>query len=374
LEGVEVRLERLKLSNYRNFDNVDLAFPHRANLFFGPNGAGKTNLLESINYLSVAKSHRGGRDREVVRFGQENFRIEGTGKREHGEIKIEIAFAAQEKRINLNSNQLSVSELVGNLPVVPLSSDDIETTRGMPLLRRRFVDMILSFLKPSYFAALMSYRRVLQQRNRILADATRFDKNYESIEAWNDQLIQFGSEIIRSRMEFAGELSMLASRYYRKIAPEDEGYELAYRPSIPVEGSSIENSFADQLEKTRDLERERGATLVGPHRDDYAQRLNDRDMRRFASEGEQRTASISMKLAGAELVREGTGEWPIVMFDEVFAELDKERVARVGEAIDKLDQVFIATAKANTVPDIGADRFLVERGAVARVGSTKPTG
>ncbi|MFQ5905453.1 MAG: DNA replication/repair protein RecF, partial [bacterium] len=347
MEGVEVRLERLKLSNYRNFDNIDLAFPHRANLFFGPNGAGKTNLLESINYLSVAKSHRGGRDREVIRFGQESFRIEGMGEKEQRQIKIEISFKAQEKRICLNSNQLSVSELVGNLPVVPLSSDDIETTRGTPLLRRRFVDMILSFLKPSYFAGLMSYRRVLQQRNRILADARTFNRNCESIEAWNMQLIQFGSELIRSRMKFAGEFSRLASKYYGAMAPEGEAYELTYHPSVPLEGPSIEDSFADQLEKSKDLEKERGATLVGPHRDDFVQKLSGRDMRRFASEGEQRTASISMKLAGAELVREGTGEWPIVMFDEVFAELDRERVERVGKAIDNLGQVFIATAKAN---------------------------
>ena len=363
-----MRLDRLKLRNFRNFNDTDLTFPNRANLFVGPNGGGKTNLLESINYLSVAKSHRGGRDRDLIKFGQESLRVEGTGKSDHGQVKVEIALTSQEKRIWLNSSQLSVSELVGTLPVVPLSSDDIETTRGAPLLRRRFVDMILSFLKPSYFAALLSYRRALHQRNRILTDAKIYNKRYESIESWDAQLIQFGSELIRFRMGFASELSRLASEYYEQIAAEGESYELTYVPSFPVEESSIEDSFADHLRKSRDLERERGMTVVGPHRDDFAQRLNDKDMRRFASEGQQRTASTSMKLAGAELVHEGVGEWPIVLFDEVFAELDSERCERIGKAIDKFDQVFIATAKLETIPHLQFDKFFVEQGAVRMAG------
>lgn len=363
-----MRLDRLKLFNFRNFNDIDLTFPGRANLFVGPNGGGKTNLLESINYLSFAKSHRGGRDRDLVRFGQESFRVEGTGKREQGQIKIEIALTSQEKRIWLNSSQLSVSELVGNLPVVPLSSNDIETTRGAPLLRRRFIDMILSFLRPSYFAALLSYRRVLQQRNRILTDAKIFNKRYDSIEVWNTQLIQYGSELIRSRIEFASELCRLASKYYEQIAAEGESYELTYLPSFPVEDSSIEDSFAENLNKSRPLERERGATVVGPHRDDLVQRLEGNDMRRFASEGQQRTASTSMKLAGAELVREGVGEWPIVLFDEVFAELDSERCERIGKAVAKFDQVFIATAKPDTIPHLELDQFLIDKGAAKRMG------
>jgi len=363
-----VRLDRLKLLNFRNFNDTDLTFSSRANLFVGPNGGGKTNLLESINYLSFAKSHRGGRDRDLVRFGQENFRVEGTGKREHGPVKIEITLTPQEKRIRLNSSQLSVSELVGSLPVVPLSSSDIETIRGAPVLRRRFVDMILSFLKPSYFAALLSYRRALQQRNKILSDAKIYRKKCESIEAWDTQLIQFGSELIRLRTEFASGLSRLASQFYEQIVTEGESYELTYLPSFPVGDSSIEDSFADHLEKSRDMERDRGATVVGPHRDDFGQKLNGKDMRRFASEGQQRTASTSMKLAGAELVREGVGEWPIVLFDEVFAELDSERCERIGKAIDKFDQVFIATAKPDTIPDLQFDTFFVEQGTVQKSG------
>jgi DNA replication and repair protein RecF len=361
-----VRLESLKLLSFRNLESIDLTFPDRANLLVGPNGAGKSNLLESINYLSIAKSYRGGRDRDLVGFGQQGFRVEGIGTKARGRVKIEIAFASPEKKISLNSSQVSVSELVGNFPVVPLSSDDIETTRGAPFLRRRFVDMILSFLKPSYFAALMSYRRVLQQRNRILANALADETSYKSIEAWDKQLIEYGSELIRMRTAFAGELSRLASKYYKGIAPEEEGYEFAYQPSLPVGESAIEESFARQLRKYQRLEKERGLTLVGPHRDDYVQKLDGKDMRLFASEGQQRTASVSMKLAGAELVREGLGEWPIVLFDEVFAELDSKRCERVGKAIEDFDQVFIATAKEDTIPGLNADRFAVEAGSVIR--------
>ncbi len=360
-----MRLERLKLLNFRNFAQVDITFPYRANLFLGRNGAGKTNLLESIGYLSFAKSYRGARDRDLVTFGEEGFRIDGRGRGAEREFRIEIALTPVEKRISLNANRLAATDLVGSFPVVWLSSDDIETTRGMPRVRRRFVDMILSYLRPSYFETLMNYRRVLQQRNRALVSDTR---KYDAIEPWDSQLIELGSELIKSRTSFADDLARLASKYYREIAPDREAYALSYVPSIPLDGSSIESSFCDRLRKTRRLERERGLTLVGPHRDDYAQELDGRDMRRFASEGQQRTASMSLKLAGAELVHEKSGEWPVMILDEVFAELDRERCGGVVRMMRDLDQVFIATATADSVPNFDSHTFLVEGGSVRSLG------
>jgi DNA replication and repair protein RecF len=356
-----VRLEALKLLNFRNFAQVDITFPYRANLFLGRNGAGKTNLLESIGYLSFAKSYRGAKDRDLVMFGEESFRIDGRGRGTDREFRIEIAFTPIEKRISLNASRLAATELVGNFPVVWLSSDDIETTRGTPRLRRRFVDMILSYLRPSYFKALVDYRRVLHQRNRALVSDGR---TYEAIEPWDSQLIELGSDLIKSRKIFAGDLARLASKYYTEIAPDNEEYILSYVPSIPLDGSSIEASFSDRLMKTKRMERERGVTLVGPHRDDYTQELDGRDMRRFASEGQQRTASMSLKLAGAELVYEKSGEWPVMILDEVFAELDRERCGGVVKMMGDLDQVFVATATADSVPDFDSHAFLVEGGTV----------
>jgi DNA replication and repair protein RecF len=361
---VEVRLERLKLFSFRNFEKVDLTFPQHANLLIGANGAGKSNLLEAIHYLSLARSQRGARDSDAVGFGHEAFRIEGMGRREERELLIEIAFSSCEKVISVNASRVSASDLVGTFPVVSLSSDDIETTRGMPGLRRRFVDMIMSFMKPSYLGALTEYRKVLRQRNRILADARDRSGSYETLSAWDPQLIELGSELIRSRVEFASLLSESASRLYGRMAPASERYELSYEPSIPVGDSSIERSFALRLEEFRHRERERGMTLVGPHRDDYSQRLNGKDMRRFSSEGQQRTASLSLKLAGAELVYQETGEWPVLLFDEVFAELDRGRCELIGELVHQFDQVFIATATADTIPRLESHAFLVERGDV----------
>lgn len=362
-----MRLERLKLSDFRNFDRVDLTFPQRVNLFVGANGAGKTNLLEAIHYLSLARSQRGARDIDLVRFGREAFRIKGTGRREDRELLIEIALNSDEKRISLNSSRVAASDLVGKFPVVSLSSDDIDTTRGMPGLRRRFVDMIMSFLKPSYFATLMDYRRVLHQRNRILADARNHAGSYETLSAWDSQLIELGSELVRSRVEFAAVLSRSAASLYGRMAPASEVYELSYESSIPLDGSSIECAFSKKLQESRRREKERGVTLVGPHRDDYSQRLNGKDMRRFSSEGQQRTASLSLKLAGAKLVHQETGEWPILLFDEVFAELDRERCGLIGELVGQFDQVFIATATADTIPELSSHTFEVEHGMVGNV-------
>lgn len=362
-----MRLERLKLFNFRNFSKIDLTFPQQANLFIGQNGAGKTNLLEAINYLSLARSLRGAKDRDLVMFGQELFRVEGAGSRGNRELDIEITFTPREKSISVNSSRMTASELVGAFPVVSLSSDDIDTTRGMPSQRRRFVDMIMCFLKPAYLATLMDYRRVLHQRNRILAEARNHDTQYETIDVWDAQLVELGSELIKSRTEFALLLSESAREYYERMAPRREVYELSYGPSIPIGDASIEGAFLQRLKDTRRAERERGMTLVGPHRDDYSQKLDGRDMRRFSSEGQQRTASLSLKLAGAELVRRESGEYPLILFDEVFAELDRERCRMIGNMIDRFDQVFIATATPDTVPDLTPHTFLVEFGEVRSV-------
>jgi DNA replication and repair protein RecF len=224
--------------------------------------------------------------------------------------------------------------------------------------------MIMSFLKPSYFATLMGYRRVLHQRNRILAQGRNRSGSYETLSAWDSQLVELGSELVRSRVAFASLLSESVSKLYGRMAPTSERYELSYQPSIPLDSSSIERSFSEKLGESRRRERERGLTLVGPHRDDYIQRLNGRDMRRFSSEGQQRTASLSLKLAGAELVHRETGEWPLLLFDEVFAELDRERCDMIGELVDQFDQVFIATATVDTIPGLSLHTFIVEQGKI----------
>jgi DNA replication and repair protein RecF len=210
----------------------------------------------------------------------------------------------------------------------------------------------------------MGYRRVLHQRNRILSDARNRDRSYETLSAWDTQLIELGSEIVRSRIDFSSLLSESAASYYSQMAPTSEKYELTYEPSIPVDGSSIESSFTRKLHESQHRERERGVTLVGPHRDDYSQKLNGRDMRRFSSEGQQRTASLSLKLAGTELLHRETGEWPVVLFDEVFAELDRQRCKMIGALVDQFDQVFIATAAADTIPELSSHTFLIEDGSV----------
>ncbi len=336
-------LEEISLQNFRNYHSRKLRFPRSGALLCGRNGCGKTNLLESVYLLCYGKSFRASNTEELVMFSKHHFAVSGTF---NGSLKsmVEYRFSKGEKRVLLNGVELtSMKELIGNIALVFLSLSDIDLILGNPVLRRQYLDAVLSVLYTDYLSDLLDYRKVLRQRNRLLY-LYKIGKreNVNGIEGWTEELVQVGSRIISQRLSIMEEMNQSASSYYALFAPGKDTLTVSYHPSVRLEGD-IEQSFGSALEKRSRSEMERGITLVGPHRDDLFIDLNGIPARKFASEGEQRTCAISLKLAQASFLKQRMKDDPILLVDEAIAELDSERKEKVLRQVTDIGQCFIAT-------------------------------
>jgi DNA replication and repair protein RecF len=370
-----VQLNRLELQNFRNLSDLDIEFHPRGNLFLGSNGSGKTNLLEGIYTLAMVKSFRG-REGDLIQFGEEFFRIKGIGSGLDGDLKAEFyvtKLLPKEKKILRNGHAVSPKEWVGTLPVVPLSLEDGEIVRGGPEKRRQFLNILLSIFSKPYLQDLLEYRRVLRQRNRILYEGKEIrstDRMSATLDGWDEQLVVLGSRIMTRREEVIQVLSEDSSLLNNTLSDNKCSLSLSYKPSIPIDtnnkspipplikgarrGLNIEEHFWETLERYRRKEKEWGKTLAGPHLDDLEINLDNLSLRKFGSEGEQRTAAIALKLGMAKFLEREKKEPPILLLDEVSAELDQERTFKLLSLLfsEFNVQIFIATAK---------EEFLVEK-------------
>lgn len=364
-------LGRLVLRNYRNFEHLECEFPNVGVAIVGPNGSGKTNLLESIYYLEVLRSFRGVRDRDLVRFGESVFRVEGEIK-VGGERSSSMAAAydrsRQLKKVELNERGLErVSDGIGSLGVVVFRLEDAEIIRGGPQSRRRFLDMTLSVGEPRYLAALQRYRSVLTQRNEALRRGTTGNE----VDVWTDGLVEAGAAVTASRSKWVQDGMCRYQQHYATISDGDIAH-LRYASSIEAvvrKGSESEmestaawtEKFRSALEATRERERVRGLTLVGPHRDEVRFLVDAeegaRDLRGYGSSGQQRTAALALRLLEADRLRERLDREPMYLLDDVFAELDEGRSERLLSLFDddREGQVILAAPKPGDVPLRGGD-------------------
>ncbi|MCK4576941.1 DNA replication/repair protein RecF [candidate division WOR-3 bacterium] len=338
-------LEKIVLENFRNYSEKSLSFDKSGSFLCGRNGCGKTNLLESIYILSYGKSFRTMNLDELVMLSKDFFRIKGSF---NGAVekKIEFRCSVDKKKIFINGVEISnLKELIGTIALIFLSLNDINLISGEPSLRRRFLDSLLSLLFPDYLADLLDYRRVLRQRNKILylRKIGRRDST-AGIEGWTEELIQIGSRIIKKRLSIMKDLNKCVSFYYTLFSPEKDKLSVGYSPSFQF-NENIDESFNDSIRKRRDEELEKGMTLTGPHRDDLLITINELPMRKFASEGEQRTCAISLKIAKASFLKNKRKDDPILLIDEAVAELDIIRTEKVLNSITEIGQCFIATTK-----------------------------
>ena len=361
-------LKSLKGSGFRNLQTFAVEFSESKNLFYGSNGSGKTNLLEAIYYLCIGRSMReSAEDENLIRFSDDMFRLEGQMQTQGGELLVEAAFNKVEKRCKINGEvQLKLSELIGRLPVVSLSPEDDELCKDGPGVRRRFMDLAISQLSRNYLADLQEYRRLLHQRNRLLFDIREGRGQVASLEAWNQQLVACGSRIINKRIQVIDDLKESAGSRYLGIAGGRERLGLRYHLSFKTEPDEpVEQAFAKALAANYEFERRRGITMFGPHRDDLEISIGGSSIRSFGSQGQQRTAAISLKLAEAEMLALQLKEKPILLLDEIFAELDRERGGFLVDQLDPGYQVFIATAKDQEVSrQEGFKKFRFEAGRV----------
>lgn len=334
-----MRVSRITLSAYRNYCELDLDTDADLCVFVGENAQGKTNLLEAIYYLATARSFRTLRDEELIKWGATHAGIAGTVEREIGEATIQVRIPrAGVKRVSVNGQFLRrQAELFGYLNVVTFSPDDLQLVKGSPSERRRFIDIELSQVSPTYRNDLIVYYRILRQRSNLLRDIADRNSGVQLLPAWDEQLVEIGSRVMVKRAEAVLRLSEAGSAVHAEITGGQEQLRIRYRPFFAVPGeeppaagaweklSVVRDRFSHSIERLRQAEIRRGQNLVGPQRDDLEFWINGRDVRSYGSQGQQRTAVLSCKMAEIEFMRSETGEYPVLLLDDVMSELDQKR-------------------------------------------------
>ena len=365
-----MHLQELSLSHYRNYTSLALTCDLQTNVFIGTNGQGKTNLLEAVYYLCVARSCREAQDRDLVRMGSDHFLIRGQGRSAEGrEVEVQIRYGPQTgKKVFVNeSPQRNLSDLYGIMAAVVISPDDRRLVQGSPSSRRRFLDIAISQSNAAYLATLQDYRRVVRQRNEALRAHQESPERAPDLEVWNAPLVALGSRVMRKRVEVVSGLKEEARRVHAAISGDDEVLELDYAPSFECEDSGdLEGSFQEALDRNEARERVRGMTEVGPHRDDLSIRLNGVSLQAYGSQGQHKTAATALKLAEARFLWRQLQAPPLLLLDDIFAEIDAARTGRLMEMVPAYGQTFITTAKESDIGDSrqGITRFRVHEGAV----------
>ncbi len=369
-----MHIRTLSLTNFRNYVSLNLSCDPTANLFVGINGQGKTNILESIYYLCVARSCREALDKELINFDAEFFKINGEGISAVGrDIELEIRYTRYAgKKVHINQQpQRSLSELYGLLAAVVMAPDDRQLVQCSPSFRRRFLDIAISQSNPMYLSTLQDYRRVVRQRNEGLRRLQSQSGGVSDLMVWDTHLISLGSRIMRKRDEVIEQFKEEAQRLHCIISDKNESLEITYTPSFKYESvSQLENNFQDALQRSEREERARGITVIGPHRDDLTLSMDGVPLQSFGSQGQHKTAATALKLAEAQFLWKQLETPPLLLLDDIFAELDAGRTARLIELLPTFGQVFITAAKES---DFGAygnkfQRFRVQAGTVTPFG------
>lgn len=344
-------IKRLKLKNFRNYDMMNINFSNKLNIIHGDNAQGKTNIIEAIFLCASGRSHRTPRDQEMMRTGAECFEVNMILSKNSSEEEIDILYNNKErKRIKINEITVKkTGDLMGHLNAVIFSPEDLMIIKQGPAERRRFIDITISQMKPAYFYELQQYAKIMFQRNTTLknADSERIDENM--LDVWDRHIARTGAKIISERMSLIKRLDSFAGLRHEKLTNHSELLNLLYKPSIAFNKNAaiedIEAAFKRTLYKNRQEELRRGATLAGPHRDDIDILLNGENTKTYGSQGQQRTSVLSIKLAEIDLIREETGEFPVLLLDDVLSELDERRKEYLMDSIDGLQAFITCTDK-----------------------------
>ena len=332
-------VESIELQNYRNYEKLHMDFSDGTNLLYGDNAQGKTNLLEAIYVCSTTKSHRGSKDKEIIRFQQEESHIKLLVKKRDVPYRIDMHLKKNKtKGVAINGIPIrKASELFGIVNVVFFSPEDLNIIKNGPSERRRFLDLELCQLNKLYVHALIQYNRVITQRNKLLKDLVFHPEYEETLDIWDEQMIQYGSQVIQFRQEFIEQLNNIILSIHKQLSGEEETLELFYEANTSID--QLKNSLA----KSRESDLRQKTTGVGPHRDDISFMGNGIDIRKFGSQGQQRTAALSLKLAEIELVKHLVNDYPILLLDDVLSELDGNRQKHLLSGINHIQTMITCT-------------------------------
>lgn len=368
-------IRTLRLTDFRNYEQLELELGEGLNFFTGSNGSGKTSILEAVSYLAVARSLRGANDGEVVRWGSQSFGVSGDIVADGAVRSNTLRFKkGGKKEVTLDGvRQTFLSNVVGILRVAWFCPEDTGLTKGGPAERRKLLDMTLCQLDPGYLSALSSYKRTLRQRNEALLSWTPDEESEALVGVWTERLIHYGSRVIAGRMGLLPGFAEAVARFHESVAGADT-LSLRYKSAAvgamesdddPPADEDVRARFAESLERVASDERRRGFTLVGPHRDDLEVRLGDRVLRTFGSQGQHRTAAIALKL-GEAAVLDSDGRGVVVLLDDILSELDDERAASLISLVGDLGQALMTSTR--TAPALSGGHeskcYSVEAGEV----------
>lgn len=367
-------LNQLAIQRFRNLQPGSLTFSPTVNFLFGDNAQGKTNLVEAIYLLCLAKSFRTREDAELVPFGGKDFFIEGKFHID-GSLNRRVAVMYAEsggKQISIDDKRLHrFSGLIGEFPVICLWAGDYEITGGAPQQRRRFFNILLSQSSRRFLDDLKQYEKIVKQRNSVLAGLTAANGDAQ-LNVWDEQLTVFGARLMRARREMVDELNEHLSEHYRAITRNRWILRIDYHPNVAYH-EPIEAGFERQLRQWAAREKRQGVTLVGPHRDEFKFLIGDNELRLYGSRGEHKSALVSLKAAEATVLKKRTEITPIVLLDDLFAELDRDRSARVLSLFEAGSQIFVTgttldltgVVQSGLAPQ-GAAVYMVDNGRINR--------
>ncbi len=339
----------IKLNNYRNFNEIDIELNDKLNIFIGNNAQGKTNLLESIYISSIGRTFRTNKEEDLIKFGSKKSIVDLTITKKNRIKKIRIELEKSKKKVvKINDIRLEKNnDLIGILNNVIFTPDDLKLIKGSPSERRKLLNIIISQIKPNYKYLLKNYKKVIIQRNNILRNINNKNFNREVLEIWNNYLVNIGTDILEYRKEYFKSLKKYSKEIYSNISQNNEILDIEYKSSLGIveklNREQTKEIFNKKIKKNLDKEIYKGITLFGPHRDDLIIKINKKECKSFGSQGQQRSAALSLKLSEIEIIKNEIGEYPILLLDDVLSELDNNRKKYLLSYINKLQTIITST-------------------------------
>ncbi|MBE5882242.1 MAG: DNA replication/repair protein RecF [Lachnospiraceae bacterium] len=347
-------IKSIKLENFRNYDSLDLNFENGTNILYGDNAQGKTNVLEAIYLSATTKSHKGSKDKEIIKFDEEESHIRTLLDKEGMEYRVDMHLRKNKsKGIAINGQHIKkAADLLGILNVVFFSPEDLSIIKNGPSERRKFVDMELFQIDKYYLYNLNQYNKIINQRNKLLKDFYFNTDLNETLQVWNMQLVTYGNQIIKRRETFVEQLNEILYNIHKNLSGEKEELIVVYEPNVK------EEDFELKLKSSQEKDIKLKMTSVGPHRDDFCFMVNGVDIRKYGSQGQQRTAALSLKLAEIELIKKVTGDHPVLLLDDVLSELDSHRQNYLLNNIGDIQTIITCT---------GLDEFINNRFEIDKI-------
>lgn len=347
-------IKSLELADFRNYDSLHIDFSKGTNILYGDNAQGKTNILEAIYLSATTKSHKGSKDKDIVNFNKDESHIRTYLEKDGIDVRVDMHLRKNKtKGIAIDGQKIKkAAELLGLLNVVFFSPEDLSIIKNGPAERRRFVDMELCQLDQFYLYNLNNYNKIVNQRNKLLKDMYFNPSLRETLNIWDSQLISFGSKIMERRKLFVEQLNDIIYDIHKKLSGDKEELKIKYEPDVTIE------DYDKSLVMYQDRDVKLKQTTVGPHRDDFSFMVEDIDIRKFGSQGQQRTAALSLKLSEIELVKKIANENPVLLLDDVLSELDSHRQNYLLSTIGEIQTIITCT---------GLDEFVNNRFEIDKV-------